>query len=103
MRSDRIYIQTICRNSAPYLPAILQRVLPSGRMQGREYIALNPKRNDARPGSFKVNLQTGRWADFAVDTKGGDIVSLVAYVLTLSQHEAAEIIACMIGKGGYYD
>ena len=34
----------------------------------REYVALNPTRADKRAGSFKINLQTGRWADFAADS-----------------------------------
>ena len=47
------------------LTEILERWLPDGRVEGREYVARNPTRADRRPGSFKVNLDTGRWADFA--------------------------------------
>ena len=41
---------------------------------------MNPTRPDRRAGSFKVNLRTGRWADFATGDKGGDAVSLAAYL-----------------------
>jgi len=30
----------------------------------------NPLRSDERPGSFRVNVETGGWCDFADDTKG---------------------------------
>jgi hypothetical protein len=58
----------------PALPALCARWLPGGKRVGREYIALNPTRADKRAGSFKVNLQTGRWADFATGDKGSDAV-----------------------------
>lgn len=56
--------------------------LPEGKRRGREWIARNPTRADASPGSFTVNLTTGKWADFATDDKGGDLVSLYAYLFT---------------------
>jgi hypothetical protein len=47
------------------LPLIVLRWLPDGRREGREWVARNPTRNDKRLGSFKINLQTGQWSDFA--------------------------------------
>jgi hypothetical protein len=44
-----------------------------------------------------VNLVTGRWADFAVDARGGDPISLAAYLWGLSQSEAARRLALMLG------
>lgn len=80
------------------LPALVARWLPDGRRQGREWVALNPQREDRHPGSFKVNLQTGQWADFAVaNAKGGDPVSLAAYLSGKSQMEAARALAAMLG------
>jgi hypothetical protein len=49
-----------------------------------------------RPGSFKVNLRSGRWADFANDQKGGDAISLAAHLYGLSQLEAARKLAGML-------
>ena len=40
---------------------------------------LVPRRADHRKGSFKINLTTGRWSDFATGDAGGDLVSLAAY------------------------
>jgi hypothetical protein len=44
-------------------------------------------------------MRTGRWADFATGDKGGDIVSLAAYLFGLSQSEAARQVAQMLGLG----
>jgi hypothetical protein len=59
--------------------------------------ARNPRRADRRPGSFRINLNTGRWADFATGDGGGDVVSLAAYLFSISQAEAARQIAGMLG------
>jgi hypothetical protein len=62
-------------------------------------VARNPTRTDRSPGSFKVNLHTGRWADFATGDKGSDAISLAAYLFGLKQSEAARRIADMLGIG----
>lgn len=79
------------------LPALLNRWLPGGRREGSEYVALNPTRYDRRLGSFRINVRTGRWADFATGDRGGDVVSLAAYLSHLRQSEAAEKLAGMLG------
>ena len=66
-------------------------------MHGREYTARNPKRSDNRPGSFRINIRTGKWADFATGDKGGDVISLAAYLFDLSQGEAKQRLAEMLG------
>ena len=92
---------TINRAALASLPALLQRWLPDGRLMGREYTARNPRRADRRPGSFKVNVNTGKWADFACDAKGGDVVSLAAYLSGTGQAEAARALAEMLGVRGH--
>ena len=79
------------------LPSLLRRWLPDGRVAGREYTARNPRRADRRPGSFKVNLDTGKWADFATDDRGGDVISLAAYLSGTGQADAARNLALMLG------
>ncbi len=82
------------------LPDLLARWLPGGRIEGNEYVALNPLRADRRPGSFKVNLTTGQWADFAIEgARGRDVVSLAAYLGGIGRIEAAERLAAMLGIG----
>ncbi|MDX8445334.1 hypothetical protein [Mesorhizobium captivum] len=86
-------------NSAalPVLPSLLDRWAPGGRTLGREYVVRNPTRKDRSIGSFRINLVTGRWADFATGDAGGDVIALAAYLHNLSQAEAAKRIADMLG------
>src|SRR5215472_11100547 len=79
------------------LDDILRRWLPDGRIEGNEYVARNPRRADRRRGSFKINRTTGRWGDFASGDKGGDLVSLAAFLFELNQAEAARRLAEMVG------
>jgi hypothetical protein len=87
---------TVNRAALASLPALLRRWLPDGRLVGREYTARNPRRADRRPGSFRINVNSGRWADFACDAKGGDVVSLAAYLSGSGQAEAARALADML-------
>ena len=63
-----------------------------------EAVVRNPTRNDRGPGSFKINLRSGKWADFATPDKGGDVISLAAYLSGLRQTEAARRLADMLGE-----
>jgi hypothetical protein len=40
------------------LPHLLARWAPDGHQRGREWVARNPTRPDAHPGSFSVNMRT---------------------------------------------
>ena len=78
--------------------ALLPRWLPTGQWEGDEWVALNPLRSDHQSGSFKVNRRTGRWADFATEDKGGDLISLYSLLNgRLSQVEAARRLANELG------
>jgi hypothetical protein len=77
--------------------AVCRRLLPNGRREGHEYVALNPRRCDRSLGSFKINLRTGVWSDFSSGDKGSDPVSLVALIEDCSQSEAARKLARMLG------
>jgi len=61
-----------------FIPRILEDILPRGKRNG--YVAYNPHRLDKTLGSFRINIITGKWADFATRDRGGDIISLYAYV-----------------------
>jgi hypothetical protein len=76
---------------------IVRQWLPTGRRMGHEWVALNPRRDDRRLGSFKINLRSGAWADFASDDRGSDLIALAAYLFGLSQAEAALRLAQMLG------
>ena len=79
------------------LESLCQRWLPGGKLQASEWIVLNPLRADNRAGSFKVNIGTGMWADFATDARGGDPISLRAYLEGMTQIDAARLLADELG------
>jgi hypothetical protein len=79
------------------LPSLLARWLPDGKRHGAEWVARNPNRADRHAGSFKANTRTGRWCDFATGDRGGDPISLAAYLFNISQVEAARRVADMLG------
>lgn len=66
----------------------IQSLLPGGKWQNNEYVVLNPTRNDTKPSSFSINGNTGKWADFATDKAGNDLIGLTAYVKSITQIEA---------------
>ncbi len=72
--------------------SVVQGLLPGGKRQGAAWVALNPRRDDDPPGSFKVNLKTGKWAYFTRGgvVRGSDLVSLAACV-TGADHRTAAI------------
>src|SRR3989338_11383677 len=79
------------------IEGILSRWLPGGKRNGHEYQAINPTRPDSKLGSFSINCNTGAWADFASDDKGGDLVALVAYLEGSKQGEPAKRLAEFLG------
>ncbi|MGZ8262071.1 MAG: DUF927 domain-containing protein, partial [Methylotenera sp.] len=79
------------------IESVLSHYCPGGKRQGHEYLPLNPVRSDSKPGSFSINLNTGAWADFATDDKGGDLIALVAYIEGIKQGEAANRLSQFLG------
>ena len=59
-----------------------------GQFEGDEFITLNSRRDDENLGSFKINVKTGRWCDFATGDHGGDLVSYYAYIDKLQEKHA---------------
>lgn len=90
MYNNNIFNQT--KNSIDLKSTIL-RLLPIGRREFSDWVTLNPTRNDNNLGSFRVNLTSGKWIDHATGDKGGDIISLVAYINGISQYEAAQYLS----------
>ena len=97
----KIAFRRIAEAALPHAATLVRRWLPDGRREGPEWIAINPTRADARKGSFKMNVGTGRWSDFATGDAGGDLIALAAYLFRLRQHEAALKVAAMLGIDPY--
>jgi hypothetical protein len=95
---DKLINFTEIKNAAlASADSVLARFLPGGKILGGEYTVRNPKRADRNLGSFRINVKTGAWADFATDARGRDLVSLVAYLEDISQFAAARLLAAMLG------
>jgi putative DNA primase/helicase len=75
---------------------LVTRWLPGGTKAGPEYKVINPLRADNKPGSFSINLDTGKWGDFATDKTGLDLISLYAYLEGIEQMDAAIDVADQI-------
>ena len=69
--------------------------LPGGRQVGPEWCcgSLSGGAGD----SCKVNLRTGKWADFATEERGADLISLAAAVRGVRQAQAARELAGELG------
>ncbi|MBC9207524.1 hypothetical protein IBL26_11825 [Roseomonas aerophila] len=93
-RLDFAAINAAARSS---LPALLARWLPDGHRRGHEWVARNPRRADRNAGSFSVNMRTGAWGDFATGERGGDPISLAAFLASTNQADAARGLARMLG------
>jgi putative DNA primase/helicase len=97
-RTPRPDFEAINAAALARLPDVLARLLPGGRLIGREWTCGSLA---GEPGaSCKVNIATGRWADFATAERGGDPISLAAAVWKTSQGEAARRLAHMLGMEG---
>lgn len=67
--------------------SILPQWFPNGKIQGHEFVLGNL--DGAAGTSLSINLNTGRWSDFASGDKGGDLISLYAAMERITQAEAA--------------
>jgi hypothetical protein len=71
----------------------LSHLLPGGEVQGHEYVIKNPTRADGEPGSFKINIKNGKWADFASGQSGRSLLDLAVLIsgapLMVAAREAA--------------
>ena len=99
MRNANLNFKDINRRASGQMRAIISHFIPGGAVRGEEYIVRNPTRADRRPGSFKINLRTGHWADFATHDAGCDVISLISYVTHTSQLDAAKALIEMMGGG----
>lgn len=91
-------ISTVAAHALRSIDSVLLRLLPDGKREGSEYKARNPTRADNKAGSFSVSLNTGAWGDFATGDKGGDLVSLWAYLHSCkNQGEAAQQLGAFLG------
>lgn len=91
--------QTTDEQALRYAEDVLAELIPDGELVGEEYTALNPTRDDAELGSFKFNVCTGLWSDFAAEDSGVGFISYTQYVCQLdSPAEAAWKLADILKR-----
>ncbi len=78
----------IDRIKSEYNVTWLKYLLPDGYIEGKDYVALNPTRNDKHIGSFRIDIGTGKFHDFATGDKGGDVIDLFKYLKSCNTSEA---------------
>ncbi len=98
--SESIDFKAIAAAALARSETLVSGWIPDGKRKGEEWIARNPTRDDQHAGSFNINLDTGRWLDFATGDSGGDLISLYAYLNRLNQGQAARALAEQIGMIG---
>lgn len=69
--------------------------LPGGAFRGHEYVC--GSLSGGKGESCSVNITTGKWADFAGDDSGGDLISLYAAIHGLNQGQAARELMGQMG------
>lgn len=96
----KLDFKAVARSALDSFDLVVAQWLPRGKYEGVEYVAINPVRADSKAGSFSVNRDTGVWCDFALnDVKGGDLISLVAYIDGIEQGEACKRLGDFLNMG----
>ena len=80
MNNKRVDIKQVAAAAQNMADTLVPEWLRDGKRESHEWVALNPTRHDGKAGSFKVNLVSGAWSDFACGDSGGDLVSLYRYL-----------------------
>jgi len=88
LSQNSIDFQQLTRDLLSRANYLVPSWLPGGKLQGREYQCAD---FSGRPGkSLSVNIDNGKWADFATGDAGGDLISLYAAIKGVGQVEAAK-------------
>ena len=102
---QKIDFEALNEEALPDALEIIEHFVPDLeiKVEGNELVMLNPRRVDWEFGSFKFNLESGLWADFAEidDTaKGRGLISLLMYLLKKRPMEVAQLVQEWLNEGG---
>jgi putative DNA primase/helicase len=75
---------------------VLKQLIPNGKIEGNDYVVANPRRNDRRSGSFRIDIATGRFNDFATGDRGGDIIDLAKFVYNCNAVTAVDKLSWLL-------
>lgn len=93
--SKTIDFKSLNTAALTHCPDLLEKLLPEGKLQGHEFTCGNLAGESGK--SCCININTGKWSDFATGETGGDLISLVAAIENINQYDAAKFLAEMIG------
>lgn len=91
MTSNGIDFESIARELLPQSLELLRQWFPAGVLSGKEY-HVGSLAGEAGE-SLSVNIETGKWSDFATNEAGGDLISLYAAQHKISQAKAAKALS----------
>lgn len=95
---SKVDFSLIAQRALGSAQSIVQQLFPNGRLEGQEWRLGGLDGSSAsKKGSLSINVKTGMWSDFATDSGGRDLISLLAARDNLSQVEAARKLSEMIG------
>jgi hypothetical protein len=77
-----------------YLPAIMKRWLPDGRLSGHRWNAQHPKSSTH---VISVDLHDGSWRDFLDGKSGRTVTSLISHLTNLPAEQAILQLKSIIG------
>lgn len=86
-----IQFEALARALLANINSLVASWLPGGVVRGHEYVC--GSLSGGRGSSTSVNLTNGRWADFADDAQGNDLISLYAAIHGLGMAKAAVEVA----------
>ena len=69
---------------------ILKKLVGNGKIEGGDYVVLNPRRSDKKAGSFRIDISSGKFYDFATRDRGGSILDLAMFVYNCDLLTAAQ-------------
>ena len=78
---------------------VLKGYFPDGIIKCGEFICRNASRGDKKAGSFKINLRTFKWSDFATSDYGVGLVGFISCGLGLEFKAGLDRIYCDYGGG----
>lgn len=85
-----VAFETLAQQLLSQSVELCSKWLPAGRLVGREWCVGNLQNEKGQ--SCRINVDSGRWGDFANGQKGGDLISLYAAIHSLSQLDAARAL-----------
>lgn len=88
-------VEQLESNAIIFLPTILKRWLPGGRLTNHHWSAPHPK---DRSRTLSVDLSTGAWREFPSGAYGRTVTSFITHLTGLPEQEALLKLTAMIGE-----